>query len=91
MNSEQNIDQMIQRCLERDEQAYEKLKAEFKERVANLDSVPEVSRIKELERIWGELNDRRRVTASDAIHTLLKDINEAEVIDSKKGNTRKRG
>lgn len=91
MDNKQGIDQIIQQCLERDEQAYEKLRAEFKEHVANLDNVPEVSRIKELERIWGEINETRRVTTSEAIQALLRDIDEAEVVVSKKESTRKKG
>ena len=91
MNQKQAVDQMIEKCLERDEQAYEKLRLEFRERVANLNAVPDVSRIQELERIWGELNETRKSTTSDAIMALIKDINEAQVIDLKKENMQKEG
>ena len=85
------IDQIIGQCIERDEEAYAKLRTEFEKRVANLDSVPEVSRIYEIEKIWGELNESRKAIASDAIQSMLKMADEAKIIDSKKESTKRKG
>ena len=91
MKREQIIDQMIEKCLEQDQRAYEEIRAQFKERIACADVGPETSRIQELERIWSELNQKRKATASDTIQTLLANIDEAELIESKKVNTEKEG
>ena len=91
MHKKQVADQMIEKCLEEDQKAYEEAKVKFRARVANLDAEPGVSRIQELEKIWGELNHKRKATSSEVIHALLEDIDEAELVESKKENTKKEG
>ena len=90
MDTDQLVDRMIEACLEQDEQSYDAVRVAFQERVANLDSKSGVRRIQELEKIWGELNTKRKATASDAIHALLESVDEAALIESKKGNTKER-
>ena len=90
MHTEQIVDQMIEKCLEEDQRAYEETKVKFGAHVTG-GVKPEVSRIQELEKIWGELNQKRKATSSEVIHALLEDIDEAELIESKKENTKKEG
>lgn len=91
MDKNELVDQMIEQCLEQDKSAYEEIRSEFKKRVANPGAKPGAGRIKELESIWGDLNTRRKATSSEAIHAMLKDIDEAELIESKKGNSKEKG
>ena len=90
MDKDQLIEHMIETCLEKDEQSYEAVRVAFQERVANLDNKSGGSRIQELEKIWGDLNTKRKATASEAIHALLASIDEAALIESKKESMKER-
>ena len=91
MTKKELADQVFEQCLEKDQQAYDEARIEFKKRVANPDAKPGVSRIKEIEGIWSNLNNKRKANASDAVHAMLKEVDEAEIIESKKVNSKKEG